>query len=288
MWERYKFRALNVSEKEHIYLGFIIKVPSNKKSHKLRSHTATCSSFPIRSLRQAGWGLTVGKGLLRGNTASSWEPGLQRPPVQISAFSCVPLGKSILLCLFPHLLGWWLWEWSLSWKTLWLMSNTNWPYSTFILSTCLVIQWLPKTKSVKGAFFLHRKSNTEILRKTSLSIKNSTYLTASTQNRKHTGPSLPASTVTFLHQMLYILSRTSVPWQGLEVDIKILELTLPRFPSKVNESLTSLEAVKCQGCQRTPAPDVCISHFQVIKTKPKDSSQDNTLSKIYQFLWFFM
>lgn len=127
------------------------------------------------------------------------------------SFQLCDFGQVHLLCLFPHLLGWWLWESSLSWKALWLMSNTNWPYSTFILSTCLVIQWLPKTKSVKGAFFLHRKSNTEILRKTSLSIKNSTYLTACTQNRKHTGPSLPASTVTFLHQMLYILSRTSVP-----------------------------------------------------------------------------
>lgn len=31
LWERYKFRALNVSEKEHIYLGFIIKVPLKKK-----------------------------------------------------------------------------------------------------------------------------------------------------------------------------------------------------------------------------------------------------------------
>lgn len=138
------------------------------------------------------------------------------------------------------------------------MSGTSWAFSTFCLSTCLQIQWLSKTKSANGAFLLHRKSNAENLTKASLSIKNSTYLSSCTQNRKHTGPSLLASTLTF-HQMLSVLHRTSVPWQRLGLDIKILELTLPKISQQVNESLTSLEAVKCQGCQRTPAPDICIN-----------------------------
>lgn len=36
-----------------------------------------------------------------------------------------------------------------------------------------------------------------------------------------------------------------------------------------------------------PGPDVCINHFQVIiKPKPKGIILENTLSKIYHFLWF--
>lgn len=49
----------------------------------------------------------------------------------------------------------------------------------------------------------------------------------------------------------------------------------------MNESLTSLEAAKYQGYQRTLVQNICINHFQVIiKSKPKDITQDNQVTDI--------